>query len=70
MGTLVHRRLLGVAAAMMLLISLIENPVCSAAGESNRFLHSRGLKAKEPKVKSTKVQPKATSKVQKKIPKE
>ena len=46
MGILVHRRLLGVAAAMMLLISLLENPVCDAASERVQNIR-RDLKAKK-----------------------
>ena len=46
MGILVHRRLLGVAAAMMLLISLLENPVCDAASERVQNFR-RDLKAKK-----------------------
>ena len=46
MGILVHRRLLGVAAAMMLLISLLENPVCDAASERVQNIR-RDLRAKK-----------------------
>jgi hypothetical protein len=46
MGILVHRHLLGVAAALMLLISLLENPVCDAASERVQNFR-RDLKAKK-----------------------